>query len=96
MLLTGLPQIVAAQGIVHDFSLRSTENKVMSLSELKEAYSDPSFLVSNNIQLNLNYWFRGFKASGRAEYFVNLPPGLYFVQMNLPERSFSRKLIVNH
>ena len=35
LLLIGLPQIVTAQGKVHDFSLRNTENEVMSLSELK-------------------------------------------------------------
>ncbi|MFC2113563.1 hypothetical protein ACFLTA_09875 [Bacteroidota bacterium] len=39
----------------------------------------PADLVSNYNQLNLHYRYKGFKASGRLEYFVNKYPERRYV-----------------
>lgn len=51
---------------------------------------EPATLVSNYNQLNLNYRHKGFKASGRFEYFINqFPERRYFkpTQLQLPYSS---------
>ncbi len=57
---------------------------------------EPATLVSNYNQLNLNYRHKGFKASGRFEYFINqFPERRYFkptqLQLQYKAKSFSFK-----
>jgi hypothetical protein len=68
-------------------------NNIMEVQIGNVPNTDPTWLLSNYNQLNLQYRFKGFKASTRGEYFINEFQERRYVSLSQVQLRYSTKTL---